>query len=508
MKKNNHIDRRDFLKLTIAASASYLFKQFSDLPKISGEKVIPNIIVLVFDAWTAEHVSFMGYKRNTMPNLAIFADRSTVFHNHYSAGTFTVPGTASLLTGVYPWSHHALQLGGLISKFHEDNHIFSLLHSRYITMGYAQNKHADQILYQAGRYVDRHLRLGEFDIQNRFLYPYFKNDMNVAFASFYENLIGDNIKNDASLFLGPLFRSGVLYDRLLLDRIYREFYPLGMPDSGEFFLLEDLVDGTIKRLSNLQNGTFAYFHFYPPHDPYRPQEEFYKKFKKDGYSFLVKEPHPLSQDNLSGDDIDEKRSSYDEYIASWDNEVSRLFDYLDKSGLLDNSYVIVTSDHGELFERGEIGHFTHLIYESVMHVPLLIHEPGQSIRKDVHVNTSSVDIVPTLAHITGIGVPNWTEGRLLPGFGGIPDPSRSVFTVDAKLNSSFAPLEKYSASVTRDRYRLTHYSYPDYDNFEFYDLENDPDEVKNVYPSKPSIAMDMQTELTDRLADANRAYRK
>ena len=55
-----------------------------------------------------------GYPRQTMPNVEQFAKNAIVYHRHYSAGTFTVPGTASLLTGLHPWSHRALTLGGEI----------------------------------------------------------------------------------------------------------------------------------------------------------------------------------------------------------------------------------------------------------------------------------------------------------------------------------------------------------------------------------------------------------
>ena len=107
--------------------------------------------------------------------------------------------------------------------------------------------------------------------------------------------------------------------------------------------------------------------------------------------------------------------------------------------------VVITSDHGEMFERGVSGHTTPLIFNPLVHVPLVISTPGQTERVDVHANTSCTDILPTLAHLTGNPVPGWVEGELLPGLGGEENRQRGVYVVDAKENSAFAPLSQYSA---------------------------------------------------------------
>jgi len=72
----------------------------------------------------------------------------------------------------------------------------------------------------------------------------------------------------------------------------------------------------------------------------------------------------------------------------------------------------------------------------------------------------SVDILPTAAHLSGNAIPAWAEGKLLPGLGGVDDEGRSVFSMDAKTNSSFTPLVNFSISITRDHQRLAYYNYP------------------------------------------------
>jgi arylsulfatase A-like enzyme len=140
---------------------------------------------------------------------------------------------------------------------------------------------------------------------------------------------------------------------------------------------------------------------------------------------------------------------------------------------------------------------------------LLVLSPGQTRREDVYAYTSSVDLLPTIAHLTGNPAPAWAEGTLLPRLGGVEDLRRSIFSMDARINSSFAPLQHFSISITRDGHRLVCYQYPtlEYQDFEFYDLQTDPQELKNLYPAHPSLAFDMQEELLQKIEEVNAPYR-
>ena len=73
--------------------------------------------------------------------------------------------------------------------------------------------------------------------------------------------------------------------------------------------------------------------------------------------------------------------------------------------------VIFTADHGELFERGVVGHYCPLIYDPLAHIPLIISPPGRTERVDVQTATSSVDVLPTIARMAGLETPAWAEGR-------------------------------------------------------------------------------------------------
>ena len=202
------------------------------------------------------------------------------------------------------------------------------------------------------------------------------------------------------------------------------------------------------------------------------------------------------------------RLRYDQHLASWDSEVGRLLTFLETTGELDRSIVVFTSDHGELFERGEIGHMTSLLSRPVVWSPLLISLPGQTQRKDIHAFTSSVDVLPTIASLVGAEAPGWANGVLLPGLGGEEDSNRSVYSMDAKSASSFSALKNYSISLMKQGHRLIYYLFADHTGFEFYNLNDDPEEMKDLFPSKPALALQMQAELLQKIEEFNRPYQK
>jgi arylsulfatase A-like enzyme len=440
-----------------------------------------------------------------------FAERATIYHNHYSTGVFTVPGASSLLTGLYPWSHRAFQIGAGISPQHVSHSIFAAVAPTHSTLAYTQNKLADQILYQVESDLNQHVKASLFDVEEASLYsaPSFQKDPRVSFASIDDNLVQLEAGFDSSLFFGPLYRLHIMRDRQRIKRQYGAGYPRGLPQTPAYFLMEDIVQGAIGLLKQIQEPTLAYLHFWSPHGPYAPSQDFFEKFL-DGWNAPEKPVHELSSEKTRPEKLRQHRRYYDEYIANWDAEIARLFQFLKESRLTENSYIIITADHGEMFERGELGHGTKLLYDPVIHVPLIVLSPGQTQREDVYAATSSVDLLSTIAHLTGNSPPAWAEGKLLPKLGGVEDKARSIFSMDAKTNSSFGPLENFSSSITRDYHRLTAYTYPslNYQKYEFYDLQTDPHELNNLYLSGPALALEMKDELLQKIEEVNGPYRR
>jgi arylsulfatase A-like enzyme len=212
-------------------------------------------------------------------------------------------------------------------------------------------------------------------------------------------------------------------------------------------------------------------------------------------------PQYKSEQSLS-----EERRQYDEYIAFVDSEFGRLVHSLDRAGALEDTYLIVTSDHGQLFERQIHGHVTETLYEPLIRIPLLISKPGQRRREDVFTPTSSVDLLPTLVHLAGKPVPGWCEGQVLPTFKpGRQENRRSIYVVEAKKNPKFAPLRTGSVALVQGSYKLIHYFgyHTEKDAYEFYNLNNDPDEYEELYPTQKKLVSDLKEELASKIKTVN-----
>lgn len=512
------ITRRDFLKLAGLASLTPLVRVVPGLQaqvkagaseqRSVSEQNPPNILIILFDAMSAFNLSLYGYPRKTCPNLERFAEQATVYHNHHSAGNFTTPSTASLFTSTYPWTHRAFNLSGLISPAVQPDNLFVALPEAYHRAAFAQNVFADTLIYQCDEHLEQHARADSFTLVHSTLYnKLFPKDAIYGLKS-YDQFLFVREEAHGSLLLSILNDLSIQWRSRVYARKYADLYPDGLPrlaNSDLYFHLGQVMDGVIDLVGGLQTPSFAYIHLMPPHEPYVPARP-YRGMFDDGWAPPAKKKHRLAP-GVSRERLDARRQTYDEYIANLDAEFGRLLDYLQASGRLENSYVIVTSDHGEMFERGVHGHSNPLVFEPGIRIPLVISAPGQSARQDIHALTSNVDLAPTLLHLAGAPAPVWGEGLLLPGLGGDELPDRSVFVVEAKTNGEYQPLTKATVALIKGRYKIVHYlGYRYYkDEYELYDLKNDPDELNNVYASHPA-AKDLQAELDQKMLEADQPY--
>ncbi|MDK1027700.1 MAG: sulfatase-like hydrolase/transferase [Anaerolineae bacterium] len=509
------ITRRDFLKLAGMLPLSIAApKLVSSLPPLQTGKQ-QNVIIIVFDALSAYNISLYGYERETTPNLARLADRAIVYHKHYAGGNFTTPGTASLLTGTLPWTHRAFSVNEEVDDAYVDKNVFSAFHN-YHRLAYTHNPLVSTLLRHFGGDIDDHIRRNTLFLKHDFIIPtIFKKDEDVAFIGWLRAMRSKEDGYAYSLFLSRLVEQ---YDRQLEAKLksLKQIYPRGVPkqSAGNYFLLETAIDWFNEKASSLPQPFLSYLHFFPPHDPYRTHHDFHGQYKNDGWNPVPKEKDVLlfGTKNYFRKHIIKERRHYDEFILYVDREFGKLFDNLERLRLLDNTWVILTSDHGEMFERGVLGHRTPLLYEPVIRIPLMIFEPGRKTRLDIHTSTSAVDLLPTLLHVTDQQPVNWTEGRVLPPFSNATrKPSRNIYVLEARNNSKYAPFTEATTVLVKGNYKLMYFfGYEELgsegERIELYDLGKDPEELNDLSLIKRETTAELLNELKGKLAEVNEPY--
>jgi len=522
MRPKDWITRRDFLKLAGVLPVSVAAPRFlNSLDTWNTAQSQPqNMVVIVFDAWSAYHLSLYGYQRDTTPNIARLAERAVVYHNHYAGGNYTTPGTASLLTGTHPWSHRAFQPGGQVAEAFVQKNVFAAFEN-YYRLTYSHNLWANILLRQFKNDLENYIPKGKYFLAEResqtnqvpylsrdkIIQTLFSNDQDIAQVSWARAMESKPEGYAYSLFLSPLYQKyrNWVYESQLAE--IKALFPRGIPrDDYDEFVLEEAIDGIGNVLTTTPQPFMGYFHFWPPHAPYNTHRDFIRRFYQDGYE-LPEKPLDLFGDKSTKTYND---TEYDEYILYVDREFGRFYDHLEKNHLLENTVLVLTSDHGELFERGIEGHRTPVLYEPVVRVPLLIFEPGRDSRTDVYANTSAVDVLPTLLYLTGQKAADWTEGRMLPPYA--PDEQdRMIYVVHAEKSEQFGPLTIATLAMVKGDYKLTYFfGYkelsPGGERIELYNLKTDPDELNNLYEVEKELAQELLAELKAKLKEVNAPY--
>ncbi len=219
---------------------------------------------------------------------------------------------------------------------------------------------------------------------------------------------------------------------------------------------------------------FLFVHYFDPHTPYDPPPPYSRvdpEIEEDSYAYQLR--------------------LYDGEIAYTDEQVGRLIDGLGERGMLENSLVVLTSDHGEgLGEHLEHTH-AYFTYESTLHVPLIFSMPGTLSRgRTCEAIAGLVDVVPTVLHL--IGIPAQGEH----GFQGKSlYPFDTGERTDAYYFECANPFIIFECSAIRGL-RVGEWKYLDLPREELYDLSNDPRELSSLVDPMRPLADSLRGEMT------------
>lgn len=419
----------------------------------------PNVLLIVLDAVRADHLSCYGYPRPTTPALEALAARGVLFERAFSAAPWTPPSHASLFTGVYP-SRHGVDVG---ENLHLDGQLPTLAEilsaHGYATFAVLPDAHLSRA---------RGLARGFAEAVEIFRIPYLHPDIDSA-ASLLRALARGRD--------GRAYHSARLLKRWL--RHHRE------TSHAPFF---------------------AFINFKTAHSSYRSPGPFHRRFavrpgpdqdprklrdyaSGDGYRYMA------GGLTMSEADFDVVRSWYDGALACLDACVADLLAFLESLGADDDTLVIVTADHGENFGDHGLAFHVFCLYDSLLHVPLLMKIPGLSAGRRVASLVSLTDVLPTVLDVVGLPLADYPalEGTSLAPFDGrelhpwvfaeFGRPHYMLERLAARYpREDFAPFDRGLRAVrTLDLKLIVGTDGSE----ELYHLPSDPGEAKNVAAERP-----------------------
>ena len=331
-----------------------------------------NIILISIDSLRADHLGAYGYRRDTSPMMDDWARRGVLFKNASSTTAWTLPGHMSMLTGRSLLGHGVVSDDRLLTA-----DVATLAETLQGT-GYRTGAIVSAPYVEARYGFDR--GFDDYD------------DQTISFAT-----------NKAS---------------------YRE---VTAP------LVQKTADSWLEAKSNTDDTPFFLFlHYWDVHYDYIPSAPYDTMFDPDykgeanGHDFYF---NPEVNRGMDKRDLEHIVALYDGEIRLVDDHLAMLAASLERLGLADDTIVVVTSDHGdEFFEHGRKGHHR-TIYDEILRVPLIVYIPGVEATKPVVLmETSIIDIMPTLLSLVGVEIPAGVEGAdLAPvAFGKEPEHDRAT----------------------------------------------------------------------------------
>lgn len=353
-----------------------------------------NVLLIVIDAARADAFSAYGHHRGTTPNFDRFARQGVLFDSAFSTSSWTAPAHASLFTGLYPTSHG---VGGRrLGLSPELPTLAECLESLgYVTAAFSNTPHVSR-----KRGFDRGFQYfiemwgGQFPTPLSFLRA-IRAGLKLATFHGTRNLIRDKFVN----------------------RLLRRFN--GTRKTTRL-ALEWLTNHA------REEPFFLFIHYLEPHDPYdeAPASIQARIFKQSIWTdserkhvlTVCLDPHLFNTGkvSLTEHEIELLRRLYLSEIAFTDVCLGRILRQLERLGLSDNTFVAVTSDHGEcLGEHSFIGH-SFFLYDELIRIPLAIRYAKrfrEGLRTDVPVQL--IDLWPTILELSGHEAYGSSNGRSL-----------------------------------------------------------------------------------------------
>lgn len=428
----------------------------------------PNVLLVVLDTVRASCLSLYGHERPTTPTLERLAKRGAVFTEARAPAPWTAPTHASLMTGRWP---HELSVAPGVPLDATHPTLAEVLGGQgYATAGFVGNIYYCNALYGFARGFARY----EDAYENRSVTP-----IEVVWST------GLGRRLIAGLGFPTTLDDGTTLARKSAEMINRDVFRWlsGAPQDRPFFVFINYYDA--HRPYVLPDGPHP--RFGKCSLPIAEQLVIDRRFQE--LTAQGPDPQDPAHRQIHADSLELCHDSYDTAIAYLDRQVGLLLDGIEARGRLDNTLVIITSDHGE--ELGERGMVTHgaSLYRPEVHVPLLILPPSRSSMPTAPVVDAPVslrDIPATIAQWAIPGRRNPFPGQSLTGHvsddAKKPPTERPVLS-ELQHNIAFPNESKIPAPFGAARSVVANgrvYIRRDDGEEELYDLKTDPFEANNL----------------------------
>jgi arylsulfatase A-like enzyme len=374
----------------------------------------PNVLLIVMDTVAAGHLSLHGYDRATTPTLVDLAHRGIRFDSARAASSWTLPSHATMFTG--RWLHE-LSVGWLTPLDGTHPTLAEYLTDRgYATAGFVGNT-----FYCA---ADSGLGRG-FTHYRDFIFP----ELTALKTAVLVNRALQGFQ------VIVYFTEEWLESAGLLSYAQRLWRALDTDRKGAAVVNRELLDW-LSRRTRPERPFFAFLNYFDAHYPYELVPGRIHRFGVEPTNnfqrILIQHWWELDKSIVSAEGLAFVTDSYDDCVADLDEQLGKLVDELGRRGVLERTWLIITSDHGESFGE-HAGIYCHgkSLYETELHVPLLVLPPGGTAPRAVKEPVSLRDLAATIVDLAGLEAGSPFPGASLARFWeptsrAEPDRSRSA----------------------------------------------------------------------------------
>jgi arylsulfatase A-like enzyme len=477
----------------------------------------PNILLILTDQQRLSTMSSYGDTPCITPNLDKLAEQSIRFETAYTSCPLCSPARASIMTGLFPHNHgitaNVANIGCSVHELPDSETLLSrMLQQAGYICGYTGKWHLGTS-GEEGYVCGRTRKAADGSL----IHVYSTNDQKVSLPKDV-GFVGQNFPGHGGgghryqEYREYLVRNGYSYTIRKPEKEYPQWcgvFDGPLEATIPYFLIEHTISLADRFTESEDTQPFFIWHnFWGPHEPYYPTAEYYEFYREveipewPNYRWPSREIEGPHQEKIHQGGYGMRWKDWAEYVKYYyafmtmiDGQIGRLLRHLEGKGVLENTLVIFTADHGEtagshggLFDKG----FHH--FEEIQRIPFLVRFPdGYRAGDVVKEFISLTDLYPTILDAAGAKVDaEDIDGRsLMPLMHGFHEKWREEVAVE------FNGLGGVVQTLRTIRWRNFKYGFSAGSEEQLYDLEKDPYEMKNtaVDPEYQEILAEMRSRM-------------